>query len=284
MHNFTTLRRLWTGSFFRSAAIVFLSAGLTAGLVTGCGEESDATGEPGEPGEAAAGDTSAPKWDSSIINRTDPGPLATDTVPKATPEGKPARYGLKSGHIRYRYGGGKIGYVERWFTDFGLYERRVDSSGPATPTTMAPHVNEINLFTPEFVGELDFLSGYGYRMPNPIGEYMRSDSAKTMTYAEYVMAKSGAENVGDTTILGYEAKIYRFRTQFVIDTWYMWRGILLRQHVYAPDENVEFWLDPVAVEPNVAVDEHLFKFPPGYKIDNRLAPPIPSVGAAPSRR
>jgi hypothetical protein len=51
-----------------------------------------------------------------------------------------------------------------------------------------------------------------------------------------------------------------------ITNW-IWRGIVLREHMISHADNTEYFVEPVSITPNVAVSDTTFTFPAGYQID-----------------
>jgi len=242
-----------------------------------------------DPGHAPAGDTTATDAGPAPDTRTmptgsapdstfpplAPAPevLAKDTVPLRAPDGSPARYGLKSGLIVQQFVGNSVGKRRIIFDDYGLRERREENTVPNPPGSRGAINNIITIATPEENAYADIRTQRGWKRANEgIGRYLASPESKTMSLAEYVIHTSGATRLPDTTINGYECTVLQKGVQGMTITNWIWRGIVIREHLVSPRDSVEYFVEPVEIIPDIDVPDSTFRFPAGYQIDAYVPP------------
>lgn len=207
-----------------------------------------------------------------------PANMAADTIVRTTSEGKPAIYSVESGHIVQVYKGDRTGKKEFYFKDYGRYQRLADSSVPQKENDAMPPHNTLRISTPTFVGAYEGEYGQGWRAPNKYEEqYEQSGKAGSLSVSQYALEQMGAKHIGDTTLNGYKVRIYRNDIGPLIHTLWIWREVALKEHFFAPYDDVEYWLEPVSMELGVDLPDSLFKFPKEYVVVDRPAPPPPSA-------
>jgi hypothetical protein len=197
-----------------------------------------------------------------------PADLATDTIPLRTPDNGPARYGIPSGRIYQVYKGARSGFRMTIFDQYGMRERRVDSSAPYPSGTPGPFQNTLFITTRDFFGTLDKSIDKAWRRPNDIDDlYMKSDSGKRFSLGDlsFIQATQMGERLPDTVIDGYHCRVVKVTRPGFTDTRWVWRGIMIRQH-FAPVEGGDFYIETVELTPNVPTNDSLFTFPQGTKL------------------
>jgi hypothetical protein len=202
-----------------------------------------------------------------------PASLAADTIPLHAPDGSPARYGLRSGRIVYRFTGNSRGERRIVFDQWGMRERRDEKTEPYPEGTSGSLSNVILITTPEEQAYADNRTKHGYRTPNEgLKRYMEMGASKTKSLGAMIMEQSGAERLADTTIAGYHCRVLRKEVKGMTITDWLWRGIVLREHVISPEEKVEYTIEPIEVTPNVALPDSTFSFPSDYVVSPYTAP------------
>jgi hypothetical protein len=208
--------------------------------------------------------------------------VALDSVPLRTPDGKPARFAWRSGHLVFRYTGGVLGTREIWFDQWGIREWRSDSSAPVKerpgPPQHAVVIADADKFT-----FLDYTTMTGWTMPNQTDdEYLRSDSGKMFSLGEMVFKTSGGKRLPDEVVNGVSTKVLQLDQGFASTRIWVWQGIVVKEQFHSQD-GTEYVIEPVKLDFDVDVPESRFTVPAGFKIVQRQEQtgPVGPPGGAP---
>jgi hypothetical protein len=194
-----------------------------------------------------------------------PAAIASDTIPLQAPGGAPARYGLKSGRIVQRYTGNSRGERRILFDDYGMRERREEVTEPYPEGTNGRLSNVIMITTNDEQSYADVRTKHGYRTSNEgLKRYLAMGALKTMSLGALIMSQSGAERLADTVIAGYHCRVLRKKVNGMTITDWLWRGIVIREHVVSPQDKVEYTIEPIEITPNVAVPAESFSYPSDF--------------------
>jgi hypothetical protein len=205
---------------------------------------------------------------SSPIPPPPPG-LESDSIPLRTPDGSPARFGLKSARIVQVYSGGMKGTRTILFDQYGLRERRDEISAPYPPGRKGPIQNSIVISTRDTFGRVDLNGKSGWKMHNSaITHYLSMDSSKNISLGESIFSKTPGIQLPDTVINGYHCKVRINKQPGIISTVWVWRGIPIREHFEAPMDSMEFWVETKEITPNINVPDSAFKFPAGIPVQD----------------
>lgn len=226
-------------------------------------------------------DTTAPKPNFP----PPPAGMADDTVPIRTPEGKPARFGVKSGRLTFKYDGDIRGERVVTFDDYGLKERIHDRFAPYPPQGPGPIREILAISTPTYRIQSDVGSKTAMRDTNIAMEaYLASDSSKTMSLSQYILQRQGVEYLGDTVVAGYHARILRAKSQGGPVTFILWRGITIGEHGEFTQMNKHHELVLQKMELNIDLPDSTWQAPSGYSIQKPPAPPHPAGPMAAPRK
>lgn len=207
-----------------------------------------------------------------------PPELRSDTTLLKAPDDGLAIVAVKSGHVMQVYKGDRSGTKETYFKDYGRYQRVEDSSAPKKSNDPVPPQNVLMISTPVFFGSYQAEHGQGWRAPNRFEEeFEKSGKSDSMSISQYSLEKMNAKRLPDTTINGYPTRVYRVDAGAIVHTLWIWRDVALREHFFAPYDDIEYWIEPVSVEIGIDVPDSLFEFPKDYVILDRQGPPIPSA-------
>lgn len=226
----------------------------------------------------ASNSTFGPGSDTTRPSPLAPAPedMAKDTVPLHAPDGTPARYGLATGRIVQRFTGNSVGERRITFASYGTRERREENTAPNPPGSRGAINNIIGIVTPQENAYADIRTRLGWKRKNEgFSHFVASPESKKMSMAEYVVRTSGAERLPDTTINGYQCKVLRKEVNDMIITNWIWRGIVIREHLISPKDSVEYFVEPVEITPNIDVPDSTFTFPAGFKINEYVPPSKP---------
>lgn len=259
-------------SFLLASLVLFSAACNKAGHET---NETTATSDTGGASSAgfgpAAPDTSAPPPLAPAAPD-----LAKDTVPLRAPDGSPTRYGIETGRIVQRFTGNSTGERRITFANYGTRERREENTVPNPPGSRGAINNIISIVTLEENAYADTRTRQGWKRKNEgFSRFLASPESAKMSMADYIVRNSGAERLPDTTISGYQCKVLRKHVNDMTITNWIWRGIVIREHVVSPKDSVQFYIEPVEITPNIQVPDSTFAFPAGYKIDTYVPPSKP---------
>lgn len=269
----------------RTTLTLALLAVLGVGLVS-CGEEKpgDTSGAEadwppsGEPAEFRMSESTP---ELPAVDSSDQSGLAENTLPKTGRVGAeeiPPVFGAKSGRLVQKYTGDRVGQKVTVFKDYGHVVRRSDSSAPLKVQDVTPMQHILHITTPQFVQQYDYAAKYGWRTPNRmLAPYFESGKVDSMSITEFIMGQLQAKKLPDTTINGYKTSVYQIENPGLVHTLWLWRGVPLREHFFAPMEDIEYWLEPVSLEIDTNPADDLFTMPEGYKILDRNTPPPPSA-------
>lgn len=193
--------------------------------------------------------------------------FASDTIPIHAPNGEPARYGLKSGRIVQRYTGNSRGVRTITFDDYGMRERRDDNVVPYPEGHKGQLHNLITIITPERQVVGDVRSGKGWERPNEsLQKYIQMAEAQKISLGEATLAASGGDRLPDTTISGYRCRVLRKNTRGMLITNWVWRGVVIREHVVIPADSMEYSVVPVEIVPDAAVPDTSFRLSDKFTI------------------
>ena len=194
--------------------------------------------------------------------------MEKDTMLFRTPDGKPARYAVKSGRLVFRYDGDLRGERIVLFDDYGLKERIYDKFVPHPPNRPGPIRQLIGISTEEFRAQLDPGPRAALRDENlAVKQYLASDSSKTMSMPEYIFARMKATRLADTVIEGYQTRVITAQSQGGPTTWWIWRGITLRERGEFTQMNKHHFLVLQEMQLNIDVPDSVFTIPKGYKVE-----------------
>jgi hypothetical protein len=234
--------------------------------------------------EATDSTAAAAKRAADSIMQAPPPPLApvadaaigADSIPLIGPNGEQTRYGLASGKIVQRFTGNRRGQRIIIFDQYGMRERREENVMPYPENHRGTLHNIIVITTPEMRAYAEVRSKQGSSKPNEsLKQYLDRGAGKTVSLAELILQSSGAERLGDTVIAGYHCRVLRKETPAGLVTNYVWRGIVLREHVVSPKDSIEFTTETVSIEPNITVPASTFEFGAGYTITPERPRPTP---------
>lgn len=246
------------------------------------------TSDAHEPaGKARGADTLAAKDSAKVTGAegsanetlatvTDP-ELAKDTIPLLGVNGEQTRYGIRSARLRQRFTGNRLGARTIVFTDYGMRERREENAMPYPEGRRGSLHNVITIITSDENAYVDVRTKQGYSRPNEgFKEYLAAGAGRTIALGELIIRRSGATHIGDTTLAGYQCRVYQKKTNGLTITNWLWRGIPLREHLSSPQDTVEYTTETIELEPNIDVPDSMFKFSRQYKIQ------LYKPGSAPS--
>lgn len=280
-----------TPRFRKLTSAPFIAASLLAATMAlfACGDNGPSTDKPRDADSAAAPSKSARdkaiadsiakrQASSSTIDSAmlappppltpAPEPLSADSIPLRAPNGEPARYGLRSGLLVQRFTGNSRGERRTIFDHYGMWERREENSAPYPAGTKGGINNLIVITSPEEMAYADVRTKRGFRTPNEgLKRYLEMGASKTKSLGEMIIEQSGAERLPDTTIAGYRCRVLRKNVKGMTVTDWIWRGLVIREHIYSPQDSVEVTLEPIEIKADIDVPDSTFKFPAGYKID-----------------
>ena len=262
-----------------SLPILFLSVA----ILPGCGDE-----EAGEP-ETYANNSEFPEAATEptefrqTLDSDLPLPEAEETTGNDAPE-RPADkrlapFGVESARIVYEVKGDKVGRRVHEFRDYGLFDRTEDSVVALKENDPDGMMLNLSLSNPEVYGTYDFTTSSGWAVPNNDAQVIGDSLKDGETPFELFVRQSGIKQLPDTTINGYKTRVYRQESGPFVHTMWIWRDVVIRQHYFAPYENIEWRFEPVSIELNPIFPENHFIFPDDYKIRLQVAPP--SGGLAP---
>ena len=272
-----------TRSFYHSLGILTLCAGLSL-CGTGCSE-----GEPQQEGNQQLRDAPSTQdaltepatfrinVDSSLDLPAPPQGMGQNTTIARSPEGKPALYGVESARIVLEAKGDRSGRVEHIFKEYGLYEKKTDSTMPVKDVGANFPQHNIALTTPEFTGSYNYLTQYAWQIPLKYSFPVDSAEEAGLSLGEFAMKKQGGKMLGDTVLNGYHTRVYRLEYPDIVQTFWLWRGVPIRIHFFFPMDDLEFRLEPVSIELNPKFAEGTFAFPKGVPVHKRESPPPPGM-------
>jgi hypothetical protein len=256
-----------------------MAAAVLAAAISGCNDAAD--DRPGTTGDtsASAGATAVDPRGAAPAGQAgaDDG-VVMDSIPLRTPEGKPARFGRRSGHLVYRYTGDVVGIREVWFDQWGMRERRFDSSSPAAGRPGVPQ-NNLVVSAPEGFSAIDMRTKTGMRMQNPSDdEYLASDSGKIFSLGEMIFRHSGGRRLADTTIRGLKVSVLQLDQGQASTKVYVWQGIVMRE-LFKSQDGTSFGVEIESMDFDIDVPVSLFAVPAGVKLTD-APPPGSQPGAA----
>lgn len=211
--------------------------------------------------DSAKGATAAPLAQA-------PADLAADSLPIVAPDGGQVRYGIRSGRIEQQYLGHERGTRTLMFDKYGMMERREENVVPFPEWKKGLFHNMVTILTPQEQSYLDLRSRKGLKKPNEsLQRYIDAGAGKTTSLGELVIAGSGGERLPDTTIAGYRCRVLRKTVKGMVITNWLWRGIVIQEHVLIPKDTLEYAVVTTKIVPNIDVPETTFRFDPSYPID-----------------
>ncbi len=256
-------------------------------LLSACGEDENA----GDP-EAGGVEMNEPRTEPADFRQTldtdlplDPaeGAISEDKPVLKTPDGKIAPYGVKSARIVFDIKGDRKGRMIQEFDNYGLVDRRHDSSVATKQNDPNGSLNELSIINPEISGTYDFNQKSGWAVPNTFHQDMENgpEGKKYKSSLEFFLEMSKAKKLGDTTINGYETQVYQVDGGPLVQTIWMWRNIPIRFHYFAPFDNLEWRYEPVSITLDPELPAKHFEFPKEYKVRMQAAPPTGGVSPPP---
>jgi hypothetical protein len=235
---------------------------------------------PGESGAFATIDTTVPKPNFP----PPPSGLADDTVPVRTPDGQPARFGVKSGRLTFRYDGDIRGERIVTFDDYGLKERIHDKFAPYPPQGPGPIREIIAISTPTYRIQADVPSRSAILDTNIVlGDYLSSDSSNIVPLSQFIMQRQGVQHLRDTVIAGYHARVMQARSQGGPVTFILWRGITIGERGEFTQMNKHHELVLQNMELNIDLPDSTWEAPSGYTIQKQAPQPRPG-GTMPPKK
>lgn len=254
----TTYRSLFTSVLFTSLLALALAA---------CGTNGS-TADNHDPQESVSDETSgnAGGTGSVVYASNDHDSL---TIPLETENGKPARFAFRSGRIEMRYTGDYDGVRRLLFTEYGLYERKIDSAVPSERISAVVPPLQLSILRPDYYGIVDLRTGKGQRASNSAYQtYASAVRTDSVPYGELALQKSGGIRLEDTTLLGkYRCRVYRQSGDRFTHTIWVWGGVPIQEQLEMKgDVDGSYLLVPTDVEIGVSVPDSMFVFPEGYTI------------------
>lgn len=258
-------------SRFRVTAAALALVLLVAG--TACNEpksgpagSTDSSGNAGT--ERASRRTDSAKGAAATPLEQAPADLAADSLPIVAPDGGQVRYGIRSGRIEQQYLGHERGTRTLLFDKYGMMERREENVVPFPEWKKGVFHNMVTIVTPEEQSYLDLRSRKGLKKPNEsLQRYIDAGAGKTTSLGELVIAGSGGERLPDTTIAGYHCRVLRKTVKGMVITNWLWRGIVIQEHVVIPKDTLEYAVVTTKIVPNIEVPDTSFRFDPSYPIE-----------------
>lgn len=249
-------------------------------LASGCTDKTaDTPKRPDSPAVAPGHDsvastphtTDTTKSDTAKTGATDPTGIRwdNDSIPIRTPDGGVARYGLESGRVNMVYSGhAKGGRVVVW-DGWGKRERRETFRQPEPETKPAGFDHSIFITNGEDQTYVSILQKKAQHRHT--GEstkmYFASPEASSRSFGGVMVDATGAQRLADTTILGRRCHVYQRTRSGMTTTLAMWRGIVLREEVNNPAQDLRFVLEAVELSPNITVPESAFTAPTDFPIE-----------------
>ncbi|MGE3802550.1 MAG: hypothetical protein AB7H80_16150 [Candidatus Kapaibacterium sp.] len=263
-------------SFFRSHIfLTLLLCSTLASFIAACSEETSDKDSSATTDVEAGPAEFRMTLDPALSLPAPAEALGKDTIIVHSPEGEPALYGIESARIIFEMKGDRTGRIEHIFKDYGRYERKVDSTMPLKDVGSNYPNHTLAITTPEITGNYDYLTNYGWQMPMRYQFPADSAAAKNLSIGEFEMLKLGGKKIGDTVINGYQTRMYRMDNPTIIQTFWVWRGIPIRVHMFLPLDNLEFRFEPVKIELNPTLSDDTFAFEKWMKIEKRESAPLP---------
>jgi len=244
----------------RSFSMLIAPVLLAIVWTVGCGSKT--TDKHNSSDSAVYSDSGA----SAIANAGGPDSL---TIPIKTPDGKPARFAFRSGRIEMEYSGDYVGIRRLTFSDYGLYERKLDSAVPPQRVAAVVPPFQLSILRPDYYGVIDLRAGTGQRARNRVyATYVDSPESDSVAYGELALRRSNGERLPDTTLLGkYRCRVYRQSNSRYSNTIWVWGGVPIREEVrLAGGAPGSYLLEPKRVEIGINVPDSLFEFPDGITI------------------
>jgi len=247
--------------------------------IAGCSGAEDHRDVPkAKPVPAASGDSTqrslsaftgqgATRLDSLPPLADAPSELASDTIPVAAPDGKPARYGIASGRLFGRFSGDARGTRTIVFDQWGLRERKEENIAPYPETKSVAINNTIFITTPTSQAYADMRTRQGFRRQiDGLHAYNADPKGRTMSFGDWIARRTDATRLADTTISRYRTKTYRRQSNGVITTVWLWRGLPIRELVEVPNQKVRYLFEPLEIDVDMPTESSMFEFPAGYTI------------------
>lgn len=257
---------------------LFLATAILACSLSACApDDSDA------PAKDSTGATSAPTDDSSATTQInyDPAATAQDSIPVRTPDGKPARFGWKSGHVILRYSGGLTGKREIYFDDWGLRESRLDSTVPAENVPGPKQYTRL-IATPDRFVMIDIPQKTGWTQNNESDEkYLASDSSKSFSLGEIIFRSSGGVRKPDEIVDGVKVTVLEMSQGDTKTKIWVRQGLVIKEKFTAKDGG-GFSVEPELMLFNVDVPTSLWDVPAGIKLQERPNQGSPQGGPPPT--
>ena len=262
--------------------MLLLSLVLVAG---GCSEEEGAP-EEGQEGFPTARTEPAEFRQESLSDSlplaAPEGDLGENSPVNATPEGKPAPFGIESARVVFRVTGDRSGKMIHEFRDYGRYNRQLDSTVPKDPNAVPGPIHELSITNPKVIGQYNHFAKSGWGIVNTSEKMLEDSTAGTNLSAFDLFVKQmNAKKLADTVINGYQTEVYRTESGPLVQTTWFWRHIPIRIHYFAPMEDLEWTYEPVSVEVNPEFPENHFLFTDDYNIRMQVAPPAPGLAPPP---
>jgi hypothetical protein len=264
-----------------------MAAAFLAAAVVSCDDAAQET--PAPAGDSAAATTTTPA-SSAPMTPAGADEIVLDSIPLRTPEGKPARYGWRSGHVVYRYSGGLSGRREIHFTDWGMTERRYDSTVPVG-THPVPPQHVLMLTSMDAFTQVDIPTKKGWTLPNDSDEeYLASDSGKIYSLGELLFRNSGGTRKPDEVVKGVTAHVVEMNQGFLALRVWVHQGLIIKEH-FKTQDGTEYFVEVESMEFDVDVPASMFTLPAGYSVEKKpkgwnpsMSPPpgtVPPPGAGP---
>jgi hypothetical protein len=262
-----TPHRAWTPALLLTLLLSVLVA-------SGCSAD-----EPKNDADGA--DTTAAEINGlDAIAKLPPAPPGADTIPIRTEDGGAARYGIPMAEVEQEYTGHLAGMRMLVFDQWGMREKKIEKFEPAIKGRPGPSDNTVRITTPEKFMVLNMGDKTGFWDVNDGDEmYMNDDTLQNISLGDFLFQMSQQYHKGDTTINGYNLKMYEeLGGGFKVVRW-MWRGITLAEHfmqtgIKDPDE---FWVITKSINLNPPIFENTFDAPADYKL-TKGPPPNPMMG------
>lgn len=261
-----TLRQLSLFLFLvtLSSAIVSCDADAGADTTPDAASSTDSANRAGVQTGSAA-DSSIPMTVERML----------DSIPLRTPEGRPARYGRRSGRVLMLYSGNLSGSREVVFDNWGLKESRRDSAVPNGKP--GPGQFSLLLSTPETFNVIDFAQKSGWTMDNESDDrYLKSDSSTTYSLGEMIFRASGGVRLNDEVVKGYPCKVQELRQGDAATRVWVWQGLIVRERFTSKEMSFTVEIDSAVFD--IDIPASTFNVPSGIKLERR-SPDMPPGGS-----
>lgn len=205
--------------------------------------------------------------------------FATDSIPMKTENGKPARYGVASAEIEFEYSGNVRGTRKIMFDNYGQREMKIEHSAPNPETAKGRIQNYTMLTTLDTFGVTDDMAKQGWIQKNNLDdEYLRSDSAKTMSFGAYVIARANGKVLKQDKVWEKDCAVFQREQNGVISTIWIWRGIIMKETYSSKQDSISYELKPKKINFGAKFQDSDFKLSTEYEMQDLIKNPPKKMG------